>query len=99
MKRLDAILWAVTIATFIIGDIATTHYAITQMGFAEGNYVPARAIEAIGPLALYLMKGVWLLIAFAVWKYIDQHTWLVPGVGALIGCIVVPYNLYIIVIA
>lgn len=93
---LDSAAWALAIALFGVGDLATTAWGF-RLGYAEANPFLVLALGTVAIETLVVAKTLGFGFAWVVWKKTSRRTWVVPGTLAVSGAAIVGWNLGVIV--
>ena len=95
----DRTCWALGVAFFGVGDVATTAVGVGAAGLAEGNPVAALVLGHHGLLALAALKALALAGAYAVWRVTPAPYRVgVPFGLAAVGVAVTVWNLRLLLL-
>jgi hypothetical protein len=90
----DRTCWALGVASFGVGDVATTAVGVGLVGLPEASPVAALAIAHQGLPALAALKVAALAGSYAVWRVVPApHRVGVPLGLAVLGVAVTAWNL------
>lgn len=99
-KPPNGLAWGLGILTFGIGDTATTIYGVKSPGVMEANHFVSMLISEFTIWALIPLKLFFILLALLAWRYTPEpHNFGIPLGLALLGTIVLGWNIAILFIA
>lgn len=76
--RFEPALWGV-VAVAMVADLAVTQYGL-QRGYVEANPVARTALEALGFVGLWLLKGITICVGLAFrWLIPPRFRFLIPA--------------------
>lgn len=97
-KRSNSVLWLTSVALYGAGDVITTYYGISYAGRSEQNTIPSMILSHYGWIALLLLKVLFILGAFLVWRQINRRVRVGIPIGlSLVGAIVIAVNVAVII--
>lgn len=106
MVWLDALLWSLAVALFVVGDWLTTRHGVSLDGVHERNPAARLAVARLGlDAGILVLKTGALVLGAAGYLYAAgdpvtrRYRLLFPLVFVLIGAAVTAYNLRVLAVA
>jgi hypothetical protein len=93
----SGVLWGLAVASFVVGDVATTLAGLSTAGVVETGPVAGPLLRRHGVVVLPLLKTVTVAAGYAAWRLLPSpHATGIPLGLALTGTVVTGWNLSVL---